>query len=705
MASNRQDGHRGWQIAALCGATALLPAAAMAQEAAAVAAQGAVGLSPVVIDSQAGGDAVTFAPRLQVSANKMASDALDTSASVSVVTQKEIESRGAQTLEQVVSYTAGVLVNEWGSDDRYDYIRIRGFDQNTLLTFRDGLPTRGFGWTFGRLEPYGLERVEVLKGSNSALFGLSSPGGVINSVTKMPRPYRFGEVYTTLGDDHTEAGFDFGDATADRTLSYRLTGKAQEAEGYYDHSPDDRRYLGAALTWAPTEATSLTLLGDYNRRDGWPGTGFPKGTANRLGYRTFLGEPEFNTFDTRQKSLGYLLSHDFGGGLTFRQNARYSWLDLDYRQVYGASTDPTADRTSFFVGSKARQFAIDNQLQFDTSFGNVRGRTLAGYEYSWIRVDELAQVGTAGPLDIFDIAHCGRGCVTLGPYIDWRPEQTTHALYLQQELTFDDRWILTLGGRYDRTDVDIDYGAADYRGPGRADRDFNAFTKRAGLTYRATPDLSFYANYSESFEPDPWAPASDPKEGKQYEAGVKYRPPGTEALLTAAVFDLTQTNVSVQVDPVNYRQIGKIGVRGLELEAKGEVMDNLNLTFAYAYWDAEIREDGVQGNLGNRPARVPRHIGAIWADYTFPGTAARGDLRIGGGMRYMDATYGDDANTVRVGGYAVFDAMASYRLTEDVLLQANVSNLFDRHYLVTDYYGTEYFSDGRTVTATLKYTW
>ena len=132
MASNRQDGYRGWHIVALCGATALLPVAATAQGVAAEAAQAAVGLSPVVIDSQAGGDAVTFAPRLQVSANKMASDALDTSASVSVVSQKEIESRGAQTLEQVVSYTAGVLVNEWGSDDRYDYIRIRGFDQNTL---------------------------------------------------------------------------------------------------------------------------------------------------------------------------------------------------------------------------------------------------------------------------------------------------------------------------------------------------------------------------------------------------------------------------------------------------------------------------------------------------------------------------------------------------------------------------------------------
>lgn len=663
-------------------------------------------LAPINVQTRADDDAGSIAAQTASTGTKMTTEVLDTAGSVSVVTQKEIETRKAPNLEQVLSYSAGVLVNEWGGDERYDYFRIRGFSQDTLLTFRDGIPARGFGWTFGRLEPYGLERVEVLKGSNSALFGLSAPGGVINAVTKMPRAEPFGEVYTTFGENHAEIGTDFGGwLDGDGTLRYRVTAKAQEAEGFYDQSQDDRRYLALALTWQPTDATSLTLLADRNRRDGWPGTGFPQGTAKDLGYSTFLGEPGFNAFDTDEKNLGYLLSHSFGNGLTLRQNARLSRLDLDYEQVYGASTDPTARRSSFEVRSRSRQAAIDTQLQYDTSFGGTDSRTLLGHEYGHVEVDELVRFGTAGPLDIRAPAYCGRSCVALSPYIDWVPEQTTQAIYLQQELTFADRWILTFGGRQDWTDIAIDYGAADYRGPATVDRDFDAFTGRAGLTYKITPDLSVYANYSESFEPDPWAPANDPKEGTQYEAGIKYRPEGINALFTAAVFDLTQTNVAVAVSPVETRQIGKVGVRGLELEAKGEISANANVTLSYAFWDAEILEDGIGGNIGNRPPRVPRSVASLWGDYTFPASGARRDLTVGAGVRYVGSTYGDDANSVKVPGYAVVDAMASYDLTERAALQINVSNLFDRNYLVTNYFGSEYFGDGRTVSATIRYTW
>ncbi|MGP3698157.1 TonB-dependent siderophore receptor [Rhodobacter sp. NSM] len=684
----------------------LLACTTLATSGPALAQQEDVRLSPIVVEGLADDDAENIGATSESTGSKMATPVLDTAGSVSVVTQKEIETRKAQNLEQVLSYSAGILVNEWGGDDRYDYFRIRGFGQDTLLTFRDGIPVRGFGWTFGRLEPYGLERVEVLKGSNSALFGLSAPGGVINAVTKVPKAEAFGEAYVTFGEDHAETGTDFGGALdADGRLSYRITAKAQEADGFYDHSQDDRRYLGLALTWAPTDATSLTLLADYNERDGWPGTGFPEGLAEELGYETFLGEPDFNAFDTRERSLGYLFSHDFGNGLTFRQNARYGVLDLDYEQVYGASPDPTVSRSSFDVESTLKQFAVDSQLQYDTSLGATGSRTLLGYEYGRIEVDELVQFGTADPIDILDITYCGRSCVDLFPYIDWVPEQTTSAIYLQQELTFADRWILTLGGRQDWTTVEIDYGAGDYRGPAEIERDFDTFTKRAGLTYRITPDLSVYANYSESFEPDSWAPANEPKEGTQYEAGIKYRPQGMNALFSAAVFDLTQTNVAVAVSPTQTRQIGKVGVRGLELEAKGAITESANLTFAYSYWDASIEEDGTADTVGNRPPRVPQSVASLWADYTFAANEAHNDLTLGAGIRYVGSTYGDDGNSVEIPSYTVVDAMVNYDLTPNVALQANVTNLFDRNYLVTNYYGTEYFGDGRTVSATVRYSW
>jgi iron complex outermembrane receptor protein len=664
------------------------------------AAPSRVTLDTVVLQGQSDeDDQQQIVARRNSAGNKMQTDILDTSATVSVVTQKEIERRNPQNLEQVLSYTAGVVGNEWGGDDRYDFVMIRGFATLNNGTYRDGLSERGFGWTFGRMEPYAMERVEVLKGANSALFGLSGPGGLVNAVTKTPRNARFGEVYTTLGEDHTEFGTDFGDTNRDGSLSYRVTAKWQDSAYDYDYSQDDRRYLGFSLTWRPDEVSSLTLLADFNERKGVPGTGYPSGVD--LDLSTFLGEPEFNAFDTTQRSFGWQYSRDLGEGLTFRQNARYSYMNLNYEQVYGASTDATANRSSFYVGSTNRQFIVDTQLQYDRSFGNWDSRTLVGIEYGKIKVDEVAKYGTAGPIDIYDPSYCGLSCISLADYIDWEPEETRKSIYLQEELTINDRWIATIGGRYDHAEIEIGYPASGTR----AARTFEDFTGRLGLTYKATSELSFYGNYSESFEPNVWDITADSQKGRQYELGAKYRPAGMDALFTAAIFDLRQTNVNVQVDQNITRQVGEIGVRGLELEAKASPTDRIDVIASYSHWDAEVLEDGIEGNEGNRPADVPRNTASLWLDYTIPALAGRGDLKLGAGVRYVGATYSDVENTTRVGGRTVVDAAASYDLAKNVDLALNVSNLFDKEYKTVSYYGTDYYGEGRKVTATVKYKW
>ncbi|WP_371742290.1 TonB-dependent siderophore receptor [Pseudoruegeria sp. HB172150] len=679
-------------MAALLGCTALvLPTGATAQS---YEKLGTVYLEGIEDDSN------TIVAGTESTGTKTDADILDTPASVSVVTEKEIELRGASNLQDILSYTAGVTVDEFGTDDRYDYYRIRGFDELAMGTYRDGLPVRGFGWTFPRSEPYAFDRVEILKGSNSSLFGLNAPGGLVNQTTKRPKPYKFGEVYTTFGEDHIEFGTDFGDVLDENGVwSYRVTAKWQDSAYTYDYSNDDRAYLGLALSYRPTDATELTFLANYNDRDGVPGIGFPAGID--IDRTTFLGEPEFNKFNTIDRNVGLAFSHDFGNGLKFRSNARYGLLDVDYEQVYGGSTTPAVDREAFAVYSDSEQFAWDNQLIYETSFGSIDSRTMVGLEYSWLKVDETAYYGIATGIDINNIAYCGSSCVTLFNYIDWVPEQTTRAIYAQEELTFSDRWIATLGVRYDDVDVSVEdhlYGTT-------TDKNYTAFTKRMGLTYKATPNLSFYANYSESFEPNVWNLAEDPKEGTQYEVGLKYRPEGVNALITAAVFDLTQTNVNSYVTPTTQRQIGEVGVRGFELEGKMALNERANLTFAYSYWDAEIREDGIAGNVGNRPSRVPEHIASIWADYTLPGEGWRGDMTFGLGVRYVGDTFGDDANTTKVPGYTLVDAAFVYGVTDDVDLSLNVLNLFDKEYVASSYYGTEYYGDGRTILATLKYSW
>lgn len=634
---------------------------------------------------------------------------IDAPASVSVITQKELEARHVESLQQAVAYTSSVFTDEFGSDDRYDYIRIRGFDQTTLGVYRDGLPGRIPAYfTASRLEPYGLQRVEVLKGSTSTLFGLNGPGGLVNSVTKRPQDEKHGEIYTSYGDGTKEVGVDFGGPIdPDGVWSYRLTGLAKNGDLGWDYSNDDRVYVAPALTIKPEEGTSLTILTDYYKREGTGARGFPTGAD--LDINTFLGEPDFNRFNTEQTDIGYQFEHALNDNLTFRSNARYTHMSLDYAEVYGASLDPAANRTAFSVDGRSNRYAFDNQLQYDAGWDGIDSKTLVGVDYANDNTRENILFGTAGPIDINNPTYCGLSCIALGPYVNWRVKQQALGIYAQEQLTFDDRWIVTLGGRWDRVNT-----VADYLDTGARDDDTaSAFTKRAGLTYKFTPNFAAYANYSESFQPLVTPSANGyalsgslkPQKGEQYEVGLKYQPEGFDALFTLAAFDLTQTNVPTYVSPLVQKQIGEVGVRGVELEGKAAIADNLNLTLAYSYWDSEIREDGTAGNIGNRPQRVPRHLASAWLDYTIPGEGQRGDLTVGGGVRYIGQTFGDDANTVSLGDYTTVDAAVTYKVTKDVTLAVNATNLFDRKYVATSYYGTEYFGDRRKVVGTLKYSW
>lgn len=676
------------------------------------AGEGTTQLRTIVLDGKSDrvvGPDATFVARNSAAGTKTDTPVVEVPASVSVVTQKELEQRHVESLQQAVAYTSSVLTDEFGNDDRYDYIRIRGFDQTALGTYRDGLAARIPAWfTASRLEPYGLQRVEVLKGSTSTLFGLNGPGGLVNAVTKRPQGEKHGEVYTSFGDGTKEVGADFGGPIDTAGIwSYRLTTLAKNGDLGWDQSNDDRLYVAPALTVSPQEGTSLTILTDYYKRDGTGARGFPSGADIDIG--TFLGEPDFNRFNTKQADLGYQFEHEVNDSLTFRSNARYTHLDLDYAEVYGASLDPTADRTSFSVDGRSNRFALDNQLQYDASWNGIDSKTLVGFDYTDDNTREEILFGTAGRIDIANPVYCGLSCINLGPYVNWQVSQKAFGAYAQEQLTFDDRWIVTLGGRWDRV-----HTTADYLDSGTQDDDTaSAFTKRAGLTYKFTPGLAAYANYSESFQPLVSPSANGyavegtlkPQKGEQYEVGLKYSPDSFDGLFTAAYFDLTQTNVPTYISPTLQRQIGKVGVRGLELEGKASIADNLNLTLAYSYWNAEILEDGIGGNIGNRPQRVPRHLASAWIDYTIPGDGPRGDLTIGGGVRYIGQSFGDDANTVSVGGYALVDAAITYKVTKDVTLAVNATNLFDRKYIASSYYGTEYYGDRRKVIGTLKYSW
>ncbi|WP_430472674.1 TonB-dependent siderophore receptor [Thalassospira lucentensis] len=675
------------------------------------ASQGEV-LDPVRVEANASEtrgpiDAVTnsYVAARSLTASKTDTAIIDEAASVSVITQKELETRNVQRVAEALGYTSGVTIDLYGTDQRSDFASVRGFYQPTLGNYRDGLPQRVYNFTNSRQEPYGLQQIDVLKGSTSSLFGLNGPGGLVNAITKRPEDDARGEVFTTFGENHIATGGDVtGPIADDSNWTYRLTGLWQDAEYSQDYSQDDRIYIAPAFTYKPKAGTELTILTNYSNRKNTPGYGFPQGVE--IDPDTFLGEPDFNRYDTEQTNIGYQLSHQLTDQLAFRQNTRYTHIETDYEQVYGAKVDSSQNRTAFAIYGELDRFAIDNQFQYDTYWGEFDSKSLVGLDYNRDQNNEVRYDGSATGINVFNPSYCGISCVNVSFSSEKEITQSSYGLYAQEQLTVYDDWIVTLGGRYDYVQSGtetINTGAVE-------ERNDQAFTSRAGLTYKVTDGLSVYGNYSESFQPiysntSSMDGEAKPQEGTQYEVGVKYKPENFNALFTAAVYDLTQTNVGQwNASYSEYRQVGEVNSQGLELEAKMSPLENMNVTLAYSFIDAEVKKDVVATNIGKRPASVPENSASAWLDYTFEESGARGDLTVGAGVRYVGQTFADNAETKPAGAYAVADAMINYMITDDVSFAVNVTNLLDRKY-VSYSYSDDYYGPGRSVLGTLKYTW
>lgn len=679
-----------------------------------VAAQDADGeapyrLSPIFVDvdAQADDDANSVVAQELWVGGKVATSLQDTPASVSVITGKEIETRNAQKVENVLEYTPGIVTDYYGTDDRNDYFLVRGFQAST---YRDGLT---LGTMRGvREEPYAFERVEVLKGANSTLFGTSDPGGSVNYVTKLPRFERFGEAFVEGGsNDHKQLGLDFGDTlNAEGSLAYRLTAKVQQSGLDYDFSQDDELFLMGGLTWKISDRTKLTFVLDHLERDGTPNSGgYP---LDQLYDRSlFFGEPSFNYHDVNRTTGTLMLSHEFDGGLRLQANLRYSDLTDDFGYVYlydyAGRTGTQLDRYYFGSDSTAQELIGNAILQYDTSFGSIDSSTVAGVEFRDASTSSASFYGLASPIDIANPVY-GGAPTGISPYAEDAGEQHSQSVFLQQNLAFSDRVVATVGLRHDW--MDLASSGTSWGTPYDDSDSFSESSIRGALTYKFNPDLSTYFSYVESVAPP--TIGVEPERGEQYEIGVKYRPPGMNALVSAAVYDLTKRDITVPVvqdDGTIERQlVGKTRVRGFDIEGKAEVTDRLSLTAGYSYIDSEVlRSDLVRGVdvEGNQFASIPNHMASLWVNYTLPGTGRRGDMTFGLGARYTGSYYFNLANdNGKSAETTLFDASFSYEVAPGTEFALNVSNLFDEQHVVGR--GTaDYYNPGRSFAATLRKTW
>lgn len=660
----------------------------------------------------------------------------DTPQAVNVVTRDQMEAQGSASLTQALRYTPGVI-SQYGDDARYDWFTIRGFRPGRYLNGLR-LPFGARGYSQPRIEPYGLERAEVLKGPSSVLYGQGEPGGLINMVSKRPTATARNEVELQVGSDaRVQTAFDFsGPVGDDDSLLYRVVGVGRIAESQYDFVRERKGYIAPSFTLKPDDATSLTVYAEYQHIDSPGGGGAPALTANgtlytdkyaELPHGAFPGEPGYDYYRSKQASVGYELEHELNETWTLRQNLRYSYIDTDSQRVQavciaGLACDPSAlYRYAWAFPESARAVTIDNQAVGRFSTGALQHTALFGLDYSYenSRFEESNLAVIYTPFNLYNPTY-GATAVSrpsVGTRIDQDRKQL--GLYAQDQVEWD-RFVFSLGGRYDMADTKTRTRTAT--SDRTVDQDDGRFTWRAGVVYNFDNGLSPYAGYSTSFNPasgtDRLGNAFDPTTGEQFEVGLKYQPTGTNSFLTVSAYHLKQQNV-LSPDPLNtsFRvQTGAVTMRGLEFEGKAEINDAFSLIASYAYTDSEITRDNANAagvsNQGNRFAFVPRHQAALWLDYTLQTGTAWDGLSFGAGARYTGQTYGDNANVYSIPDYTVFDAAMRYDFgkadpkLEGLKASVNISNVFDKKYVSTCIASTGcYWGEGRGVYATLKYSW
>ncbi|MBC3494450.1 TonB-dependent siderophore receptor [Pseudomonas sp. SWRI100] len=662
-------------------------------------------LAPVIINAKvkanADDDADSVVAKELWVGGKVATSILNTPASVSVVTRKEMEQRSVSTTEEALLYTPGVISDFYGSDDRNDYFQIRGFQ---ATTYRDGLTLSSMRGV--REDPYAYERIEILRGANSTLFGPADPGGSVNFVTKQPRFEQFGQGYVTYGSyDHAETGIDVGDAlNDDKTVAGRFTAKMQNSDREYDHSQDDNRFVMGGLTWAPTDYTSATVILDYLKTDSSPNSGgYP--LDKEYDRSDFYGEPSYNFHNVERTSLSGNITHDFDNGFVLRSNLRYSELSDDFGYAY-LSDSPTRVGTTipryvFGTDSDADQLNGNLMLQYDAQFEHIDSSTLVGVEYLDSTTKQSSVYGLAPSIDIANPIFTGVPG-DISPYTRKKNDATTKAVFLQQNLSFYDRVIATAGVRNDSMDL----SSKEYIGGASSENDsFSETSYRGALTYIVNDEVSTYVSMVESVSPP--QVGVTPQTGRQYEVGVKYSPMGMDALFSAAIYDLTQENVTIAVvlpsGIIEQQTVGESRVRGLDLEAKAQVTQDISVIGAYSYMESEVLRGSLYDGSslkGKEFTTAPKHSASLWSYYSIPDT----DVSVGLGARYVGAYYMDAANTKKSDGTTLFDAALNYKIAKGTDLALNVSNLFDEQHVVGS--GTaNYYNPGREVTAKLSYSW
>ncbi|MDQ0705909.1 iron complex outermembrane receptor protein [Pseudomonas sp. W3I7] len=691
-----------------------------------VPTDGAVNLGATTISgaSQAQ-DTTSYQPPPTSSVMRSHGLLLETPQTVNVVPAQVLRDQQPRNLDDALGNISGITqANTLGSTQ--DAVMLRGFgDNRNGSIMKDGMPV-----VQGRALNATAERVEVLKGPSSLLYGIQDPGGVVNIVSKKPELVQSTSLTargSTFGDGKNGSGgnLDTTGPIGDSGLAYRLI-VDHEDEDYWRNFGTHRETLVApSLAWYG-DTTKVVFA--YEHREFL--SPFDRGTAIdpktnhplNIPATRRLDEP-FNNMQGRSDLYRLEVDHDLNDD--WKAHFGYSWnretYDASQVRVVKVNTNGTLTRSMDGTqGALTNDRFATTSLEGKVNVGGMQHDLVFGLDDEYRKIYRADLIRQA-PRGVFDYNNPVYGNEVAGTKVSPPDSNQTDllrsdSLFFQDAIHLNDQWILVGGARYQMYDQYAGKGV-----PFTANTDGNGqkWVPRAGLVYRYTDQLSFYGSYTESFKPNstiaPLANKSvldgslEPEQSKAWELGTKLDIPG-RITASAALFNIEKRNVLVQVGDglaAVYSVAGKVRSRGLELDASGQLTDNWSLIGSYAYTDAEVTEDPTL--KGNRLQNVAKNTASLSAVYDFGSILGGDQLRVGAGARYVGERAGDAANSFELPSYTVADAFASYDTKIDgqkVKFQLNVKNLFDRTYY-TSSVNTQFVSIGDarqvSVSSTLQF--
>lgn len=678
-----------------------------------------VGVAPIATDSQ--------------TATKGDAPLLETPVSVSVIASQQITAQGATTVPQALRYATAVFSESRGAMTALDYMYSRGFLVNQ---FQDGLRQLSGGYSIPQLDTYLLDRVEVLRGPSSVLYGQADPGGVVNLITKRPTTTAVREATIQVGShDRFQANVDFGGEIKEGgTLSYRFVGTGHAGNTQVDHAKDQRIALAPSLRWHPDDRTDLTIGGTFQHD---PAVGFynwipaygsvlpnPAVPGAQVPTSLDAGEPSFDDYARTVGSIDLTFTRKLNGVWSVRENVRSGHVSSTFDKIYSSFLEDdyrTLSRYAWHLSDGLNMLAFDSQALASLVTGRLTHSLLGGVDYQrgWYHQD-LGYNFASGPgpdevptLDIF--APVYNRTIATPPYDSLSAQtQDQTGLYIQDRMVAG-RWRFLVGGREDWTgDVARDRATNDSES-----HSDHAFTGRAGVVYVTPNHWAPYFSASQSFQPtvgsDFEGNVFKPTTGQQFEGGIKFESGDARMSATGALYQLTQQNV-VSPDPVHPRQslqTGEIRSRGFELSTQIAAARGLSILASYSHVAQLVTEGGVSfgPSEGKVPSGLPQDQASVWGQFALAQRALAG-ANIALGMRFLGSSWGDDSNSFEVPSATVADAAATYVFGQSQnagpawRVQLNVSNLFDKTY-VASCGGDSYCAYGlrRSVLTSLSRAW